>query len=415
MTQTRGNEGFKMRWPPAGFHVMIKPCGASCNLRCDYCFYLPKAKLYPDRKKRKMTIPILERFTRQYIQAQRVPEVTFGWQGGEPTLMGIDFFKKAVEFQKKYAKPGMRINNAFQTNGTLINEQWAKFFHKHNFLLGVSIDGPPYLHDRYRHFQNGKGSLEKSLNGIELLKKNNVEFNILACVNSLNADHPLDVYRYFKDELEVNFIQFIPIVERVLEKGFIETNQSTERSVSGKQYGNFLVSIFDEWVRNDVGKMFVQIFDVTLGAFVGQPGGLCIFSKTCGDALALEHNGDLYACDHFVKPSEKRGNIMKTALPRLVQSKEQRLFGEKKYTGLPSYCKKCEVFFACNGGCPKNRILTTPGGESGLNSLCVGYKQFFTHIAPYMQFMANELHQRRPPAGIMEYLKDHEIKSHESN
>ncbi|MFX0099703.1 MAG: anaerobic sulfatase maturase [Candidatus Hodarchaeota archaeon] len=387
-------------WP--GFHVMIKPRGAICNLGCEYCFYLPKMNLYQGSKFH-MSEDVLESFTKQYIEAQKVLEVTFGWQGGEPLLMGLDFFKKAVEFQEKYKKPGMKIINALQTNGTLLNDEWGRFLHDKNFLIGISIDGPPALHDKYRLDKKGNPTFKKVRAGFNALKRNKVEFNILCCVNATNADHPLKVYKYFRDVLKTEFIQFIPIVERESNTGFKESRKISKRSVSGKQYGNFLIQIFNEWVRNDVGKMFIQIFDITLGAWVGQPGGLCVFAKTCGNALALEHNGDLYACDHFVIPEEKRGNLMETPIFDLVNSGDQVNFGIKKMR-LPKKCEDCSYKFACNGGCPKNRTITIQGEEFKLNHLCDGYKAFFKHVDPYMQFMANELRNRRPAANIMEYL-----------
>ncbi|MHA1683019.1 MAG: anaerobic sulfatase maturase [Promethearchaeota archaeon] len=400
-------------WPPAGFHVMIKPRGSICNLNCEYCFYLSKKELYPGSSF-KMDEKTLEKFTMQYIRAQKVPEVVFGWQGGEPMLMGLEFFRKAVEFQEKYKKPGMKILNAFQTNGTLITDEWAQFFHDNSFLIGISIDGPPELHDAYRKDRQGNGTHSRVMKGIHLLDKHDVEYNILTCVNNLNAERPLAVYRYFRDEIHASFVQFIPIIEKrggELGEGKVGNRSLTTRSVSGKQYGKFLNAIFDEWVQNDVGRMFIQIFDVSLGAWVGRPGGLCIFAKTCGDALALEHNGDLYACDHFVKPTEKRGNIMKNQLINLVASRDQMKFGLRKENELPSPCRACKWLFACNGGCIKNRVDKSPenGDPFFMNHLCDGYKAFFSHVDPYMRFMAGELRERRPAFNIMTFLKEHDI------
>ncbi len=394
-------------WPPAGFHVMIKPRGSTCNLHCNYCFYLQKKELYPGSSFR-MSEAVLEKFTREYIRSQKIPEVTFGWQGGEPLLMGVDFFKKALAFQEKYAKPATRVNNALQTNGTLIDDEWASFFHDNNFLIGISIDGPPAFHDRYRTDATGKGSFSRVKNGLDILKKHDVEYNILACVNDVTAEHPLEIYRFFRDELAARFIQFIPIVEPTPVPGEPGRVKASAFSVSGEQYGRFLVEVFDEWVTRDVGTEFVQIFDVTLGAWMGHPGGLCVFSKTCGNALALEHNGDVYACDHFVLPREKRGNIMQNQLINLVAKKEQMRFGAKKWTELPVQCVTCEWRFACNGECPKNRLDMTRDGEPGLNHLCEGLFAFFKHVDPYMKFMANELRNRRPAANIMEFLKEHD-------
>jgi uncharacterized protein len=379
---------------------MMKPRGAICNLDCAYCYFLSKERLYPDSHFR-MSEDLLAEYTRQYIEAQHVPEVTFAWQGGEPTLMGLDFFRRAVELQKQYAKPGMTIHNALQTNATTLDEAWCEFFRAENFLLGVSLDGPRELHDAYRVDKGGAPTFDRVMRGIESLKKQHVEFNILATVHAANAPHPLDVYRFFRDEVGTQYIQFIPIVERANETGFQEGNQVTSRSVTGKQYGDFLVAIFDEWVQRDVGRLFVQIFDVALGVWLGQPASLCIFSETCGTALAMEHNGDLFACDHFVEPGYKLGNIAQDKLIALVDSEPQRKFGSDKRDTLPRYCRECSVRFICNGGCPKDRILTTPDGEPGLNYLCAGFKTFFTHIDQPMKTMASLIQRQRPPADIM--------------
>jgi len=338
-----------------------------------------------------MSDEVLENLTRQYIQAQQTPQITFAWQGGEPTLMGLDFFKKAVEYQKKYARPGVKIENSLQTNGTLLDDSWCAFFNKQNFLIGISIDGPPELHDVYRVDKGGAPTFHKVLAGLNLLKKHTVDFNILTTVHAANAEFPLEVYRFLRDELKAQFLQFIPIVERDNKKGEQKGNKLTSRSVTGKQYGDFLISIFNEWVRRDVGEVFVQIFDVALGKWLGQPGGLCVFDETCGLALALEHNGDLYSCDHYVEPKYRVGNLNKTDLIQLVRSHKQRQFGLDKLETLPDYCLECEVRFACNGGCPKNRILHTPSGEFGLNYLCVGYRAFFNHVDEPMRKMADLL------------------------
>lgn len=388
--------------PPA-FHVMVKPRGPICNLDCAYCYYLSKERLYPGGRFR-TTNELLEEFTRQYIEAQRVPEVTFSWQGGEPTLMGLDFFRLAVELQQKCRRAGLRIRNALQTNGTTLDDEWCRFFREHNFLIGLSLDGPRELHDAYRRDKGGNPAFDRVMGGLALLKKHGIEFNILACVQAANADHPLEVYRFLRDEVGARFIQFIPIVERDNDTGFQEGEKVTDRSVTGRQYGDFLIAIFDEWVRQDVGRVFVQIFDVALAAWLGQRPGLCVFDETCGTALALEHNGDLYACDHFVEPRYKLGNVQETPLIELVGSEQQRQFGLDKWDRLPRHCQECEVRFLCNGGCPKNRVLRTPDGEPGLNYLCEGYKAFFTHIDRPMRIMAAELRAGRPPANIMLYL-----------
>jgi len=385
--------------PPA-FHIMTKPRGAICNLDCEYCFFLKKEALYPESNFF-MDDATLESFSRQYIESQRVPEVTFAWQGGEPTLMGIDFFNRAIHFQNKYRKPGMQIHNAIQTNGTLLDDDWGKFFKRHNFLVGLSLDGPRELHDTYRVDKGGKPTFDRVMKGLVVLQKHQVDFNILCCVIAVNAEHPVKVYRFLRDEAGTQFIQFIPIVERDNQTGHQEGTQVTDRTVSGKQYGKFLISVFDEWVKRDVGQVFVQIFDVALGVWYGQPAGLCIFAETCGTALAMEHNGDLYACDHFVEPNFFLGNIEQENLLTLVGSEAQYKFGQDKRNSLPQYCRECEVRFMCNGGCPKNRILTTSDGEPGLNYLCAGNKAFFEHIDPTMKEMVKLLRQRRPPSEIM--------------
>jgi uncharacterized protein len=385
--------------PPA-FQVMLKPSGAQCNLGCEYCYFLKKAGMYPGSDFR-MSEQVLESFTRQYIQAQRVPQVTFAWQGGEPTLMGLDFFERAVAYQQQYAPPGMRVENAIQTNGTLLDDAWCAFFKQHGFLVGISIDGPQALHDAYRKDKAGKSSFGRVMRGLELLQKHAIEYNILACVHAGNAAYPLEVYRFFRDEIGAHFLQFIPIVERVNKTGEQKGNKVSKRSVTGRQYGEFLSRIFDEWVRRDVGEVFVQIFDVALGKWLGGAGGLCVFEETCGSALALEHNGDLYACDHFVEPRYRLGNILQTEMAQLVGSHKQRTFGLEKRSTLPRYCQICEVRFACNGGCPKNRFRHTPDGEYRLNYLCEGYKAFFSHIDPDMHTMSGLIRRGRPPAEIL--------------
>lgn len=380
--------------PPA-FNVMLKPRGAICNLDCAYCYYLSKERLYPGSRFR-MSSELLETCTGQYIEAQRVPEVTFAWQGGEPTLMGLDFFRLAVEFQQEYCRPGVRIHNVLQTNGITLDDEWCRFFRKHNFLIGVSLDGPRDLHDVYRVDKGGKPTFDHVMAGVALLKQHGVDFNILATVHAANADHPLEVYRFLRDEVGASFIQFIPIVEMDNDTGFQEGDKVAERSVAGRQYGAFLIAIFDEWVRRDVGRVFVQIFDVALTAWLGQRPGLCIFEETCGTALVMEHNGDFYSCDHFVEPRHELGNIQEISLVEMVGSEQQRQFGLTKRDMLPRYCRECQVRFICNGGCPKNRILRTPDGQPGLNYLCEGYKAFFTRIDRPMQIMAAELQVGRP-------------------
>ncbi len=380
---------------------MIKPRGPVCNLDCSYCYYLSKEKLYPGSNFR-MSLDVLERFTKSYIGDQQVPVVTFGWQGGEPLLMGLDFFQAAIEFQKEFQKPNARIVNTIQTNGVLLDEDWCRFFRENGFLVGISVDGPSSLHDAYRRDKGGKPSFDAVMAGVKLLKEHQVEFNVLTTVHSENAGHPLDVYRFVRDDLGAMFVQFIPIVQRVNDSGFQEGTDASERSVSGRQYGDFLIAVFNEWVRRDVGKMFVQMFDVSLAAWTGQGSGLCIFEETCGAAMALEHNGDLYSCDHYVEPRHLLGNVQETPLAELVSSPNQAAFGKAKVATLPKQCLNCEVRFVCNGGCPKNRILTSADGEPGLNYLCEGYLRFFNHIDRGMRYMASALGIGRPPAGIME-------------
>ncbi|NLE46043.1 MAG: anaerobic sulfatase maturase [Chloroflexi bacterium] len=389
--------------PPAAFHVMVKPRGPICNLSCAYCYYLPKSRLYPDSQF-KMDDRTLEAFTRQYIEAQRVPEVTFGWQGGEPTLMGIDFFRRAVELQELYRPPGMRVLNALQTNGVLIDDEWAEFFRKHRFLIGLSLDGPRALHDAYRRDQADRPSFDRVMAGLSALQRHHVEYNILTTVHAANADHPLEVYRFLRDEVNAPFIQFIPIVRRANVSGNQQGTALASTSVTAGQYGDFLTTVFDEWVRVDVGRVFVQIFDVALAAWAGHRPGLCVFESTCGTAMVLEHNGDLYACDHFVEPRFLIGNILETPLLELVGSPRQRQFGLAKSDTLPRQCRNCEVQFVCHGGCPKNRILIPPGEEYPINILCEGYQQFFTHIRHAMDLMVEELRAQRPPAGVMARL-----------
>jgi uncharacterized protein len=386
--------------PPA-FQVMLKPRGAICNLDCQYCYYLGKERLYPGSDSR-MDDDLLEEFTRQYIEAQRVPEATFSWQGGEPTLMGLDFFERAVALQHKYRKPGMRIHNALQTNAVLLDDAWCRFFKERGFLVGVSLDGPPDCHDAYRVDKGGRPTFRQVMAGLALLKKHQVEFNILTTVHAGNAGQPLEVYRFLRDQVGAQFIQLIPIVE--WDHRFPKNSHVTERSVSGRQYGDFLIAVFDEWVRRDVGRIYVQIFDVALGAWLGRPSSLCTMSVTCGQAVVMEHNGDLYACDHFVEPGHRLGNIRETPLVELVNSRQQRRFGLAKRDTLPRACRMCEVGFACNGECPRNRLWRSGTVKPGLNILCEGYKAFFTHIDPAMRFMAAAIRAGRPPSEIMAHL-----------
>ena len=401
------------------FHLLAKPTGATCNLDCKYCFFLSKEMLYPGDRFR-MSDEMLERYIRQLLEAYPRPEINIAWQGGEPTLMGLDFFKRSIEYVEKYRKPGQSILHTMQTNGILLNDEWCAFFKEHKFLIGLSVDGPKEMHDAYRVNKGGAGSFDQVMRAWEVLRRHEVDFNILCTIHAANADHPLEVYRFFRDELKAGFMQFIPIVERATEELLPLANQGwgerpgadrplytqrgglvTERSVGAEQFGRFLITIFDEWVRRDVGKVFVQTFDVALGSWLGMHN-LCIFSPTCGNALALEHNGDLYSCDHYVEPEYRLGNIRQTPMIELVASEKQRAFGQDKLNSLPKYCRDCNVLFACYGECPRNRLITTPDGEPGLNYLCAGYKRFFNHIAPAMKIMANLLRQGRYADEIMQ-------------
>ena len=364
-----------------------------------------------------MSPEVLESFIRQKIESEPFDVASFAWQGGEPTLLGVDYFRNVVSLQKKYAN-GKRIDNAFQTNGVLLDDEWCEFFAENKFLIGLSIDGPRDLHDMYRVNKGGRPTFDQVVRGLDFLKQHKVEFNTLTVVHRHNAQYPLKVYRFLKD-IGSGFMQFIPIVERIaanssdedlelVSSGYQGSAAVSEWSVEPLQYGKFLSAIFDEWVRRDVGKYYVQIFDVALESWIGRPPSLCVFRETCGDAMAIEHNGDLYSCDHFVYPENKLGNIIENPLESLVNSAQQEQFGRDKRDTLPQYCRECDVRFACNGECPKHRFLQTPDGEAGLNYLCAGYKQFFNHIDPYMKFMANELRQQRAPANIMAWIREKE-------
>ena len=399
------------------FHIMSKPIGPICNLDCTYCFYLKKEALFPDHDKAsdfRMNDQTLENYVRQYIASQPGPEISFAWQGGEPTLLGLDYFRHIVELQKIYCPAGRRVSNALQTNGTLLTDSWCAFLRENNFLVGLSIDGPRELHDRYRVTRGGKATFDSVWRGLNLLKQHKVEFNTLTVVHRELAYHPADVYEFLR-RYGSGFMQLIPLVER------ISSGENTPQSdgplkilqpqapvapwsVEPLQFGRFLSDIFDLWVRRDVGKVFVQTFDVQLGIWAGYGSALCVFGETCGRALAIEHTGDLYACDHFVSPEFKLGNINAVPLPDMVDSPQQKKFGTDKRDTLPGYCRRCDVRFACNGECPKNRFILTPDGEPGLNYLCAGYKYFLNHIGPCMQMMATLLRNQRPPAHIMNIL-----------
>lgn len=393
-------------------YVMLKPAGAHCNLACKYCYYLEKNNLYDKSHRHIMSDEMLEQFTREYIEAQTMPQVLFTWHGGEPLMRSIDFYKKALALQKKYAR-GRRIDNVIQTNGTMLTDEWCEFFAQNNWLVGISIDGPQEYHDHYRLTTTGNPSWQKVMHGIELLKKHHVEWNAMAVVNAYNADHPLEFYHFFKDN-GCQYLQFTPIVERLTQHQDGRTLASladdkeiplADFSVTPEQWGSFLCAIFDEWVRNDVGKMFVEIFDCTLANWIGVLPGICAYSKNCGHAGIMEHNGDVYSCDHFVFPEYKLGNIRDHTLIGMLYGDKQHAFSRLKHTSLPRQCKECDMEFACHGECPKNRFEKDKYGEPGLNYLCKGYYQYYSHVAPYMDFMKRELQAQRPPANIMEALK----------
>lgn len=392
-------------------YVMLKPAGAHCNLACKYCYYLEKNKLYPTAQRHLMSDEMLEQFTREYIEAQTMSQVLFTWHGGEPLLRSIDFYRKALSLQQKYAG-GRRIDNVIQTNGTLLTDEWCEFFAQNHWLVGISIDGPQPDHDHYRLTAAGKPSWQKVMQGIKLLKKHGVEWNAMAVVNAYNVNHPLEFYRFFKEN-GCQFLQFTPIVERQTrhEDGrtlasFADKNEIplSEASVAPEQWGYFLCAIFDEWVRKDVGKIFVEIFDCTLANWMGVSPGICAYSKECGHAGVMEHNGDVYSCDHFVFPEYKLGNIRDHSLIDMLYGEQQQEFSRLKHSSLPRQCKECDMEFACHGECPKNRFMKDKYGDSGLNYLCLGYYHYYQHVAPYMDYMKQELMSQRPPSNIMKVV-----------
>ena len=394
-------------------YVMLKPAGAHCNLACKYCYYLEKNKLYQTSHQHLMTDEMLEQFTREYIEAQTMPQVLFTWHGGEPLMRSIDFYKKALALQKKYAH-GKQIDNVIQTNGTLLTDEWCEFFSQNHWLVGISIDGPQKYHDHYRVTPAGKPSWEKVMQGIQLLKKHRVEWNAMAVVNAYNAEHPLEFYHFFRDN-GCQYLQFTPIVERLTEHKDGRTLASladkkefplADASVTPELWGNFLCTIFDDWVRHDVGKTFVEIFDCTLANWMGVLPGICAYSKECGHAGVMEHNGDVYSCDHFVFPEYKLGNIKDQSLIDMLYGEKQQEFSRLKHTSLPRQCKECDMEFACHGECPKNRFEKDKFGEPGLNYLCKGYYKYYSHVAPYMDFMKKELLAERPPSNIMRALNN---------
>lgn len=392
-------------------YVMLKPAGAHCNLACKYCYYLEKNKLYPTAQRHLMSDEMLEQFTREYIEAQTMNQVLFTWHGGEPLLRSIDFYRKALSLQQKYAG-GRCIDNVIQTNGTLLTDEWCEFFAQSHWLVGISIDGPQPYHDHYRLTAAGKPSWQKVMQGIKLLKKHGVEWNAMAVVNAYNVNHPLEFYRFFKEN-GCQFLQFTPIVERQTRHEDGRTLASladkneiplSEASVTPEQWGYFLCAIFDEWVRKDVGKIFVEIFDCTLANWMGVSPGICAYSKECGHAGVMEHNGDVYSCDHFVFPEYKLGNIRDHSLIDMLYGEQQQEFSRLKHSSLPRQCKECDMEFACHGECPKNRFMKDKYGDSGLNYLCLGYYHYYQHVAPYMDYMKQELMAQRPPSNIMKVV-----------
>lgn len=401
--------------PKRPFHLMSKPAGPDCNLDCTYCFYLEKEAIFQEKKIHRMSDEVLEAYIKQYCESQNTPEILFAWQGGEPTLMGVAFFEKAVALQKKYAA-GRPVQNAFQTNGTLIDNQWCKFLAKEKFLIGLSLDGPRHIHDKFRVDKGGKPTFDRVMKALKLMKAHRVNFNTLTCVTRQNAKHAVEIYTFLKGTGST-FLQFIPIIERkpndeaallglkLALPPDLAADDTDERvmpwTVQPKQYGQFLIDIFDEWVRRDVGTTFVQIFDVMLNAWMGMPPPLCVFAKKCGDAMVIEHNGEIYSCDHFVYPEYNLGNILETPMVELTHQEKQIQFGNDKLDKLPKQCLNCNVRFACNGACPKHRFTHTADGEPGLSWLCEGYKMFFQHIDPAMKTMAQLLREQRPCSEIM--------------
>lgn len=390
-------------------YIMVKPVGSACNLRCDYCYYLEKQHLYANEGRQMLSDELLERFIREYIESQTTPEVLFTWHGGEPLVRPLAFYEKVVRLQQRYAR-GRRIANSLQTNGTLINDDWARFFHDQGWLIGVSLDGPEAYHDAFRRTRGGGPSFRNVIRGIDILNRHAVEWNALAVANRLNGDHPLSFYRFFKN-IGCRYIQVTPVVERLAHHddgrqlaSLVDEGQLAPFSIRPKQWGNFLCTIFDEWVRHDVSMFFFNIFDATLANWVGVAPGLCTMAKHCGHAGVMEHNGDVYSCDHFVFPEYKLGNIHEQSLVEMMYSERQRRFGRAKADSLPTQCRECQWLNACHGECPRNRFIHTANGEPGLNYLCEGYRQYFSHVAPYMDVMKRLLGKKRPPAEIMDML-----------
>lgn len=374
-------------------YVMTKPAGAHCNLACDYCYYLEKQKLYQNGDKHIMSDQLTEVFIREYIQSQFGNEVNFTWHGGEPMIRPLSYYKKVVRWQRRYAE-GKAILNCLQTNGTLLTPEWCRFLHDEGWLVGISIDGPQDMHDAYRMKRNGGPTWEKVMQGIEMLDRYEVEWNAMAVVNDITAARPLDFYRFFRDEIECRYLQFTPVVERIRRH---EDGRHLAHVMDGDEYavapfsvtpeawGNFLCTMFDEWYNNDVGEMFVQTFEATLANWAGMTPGVCSLSDWCGHAAVMEHNGDIYCCDHFVFPEYYLGNIRNRGILDMLNSERQMAFADMKTKGLPTQCRQCRWQFACHGECPRNRFARTKDGEPGLNYLCEGYRRYFEHVAPFME------------------------------
>jgi len=402
------------------FHIMAKPAGPECNLQCGYCFYLEKEAILPACSRYRMSDEVLEAYIEKYLGTQKGPEVPFVWQGGEPTLAGLDFFRKAVRLQKKHARSGKRITNALQTNGVLLNEEWVRFLAKHNFMVGISLDGPREIHDRYRVDRGGKPTFDRVMRGVKLLQKHEVEFNVLACVSRESCSRAGEIYSFFKEQ-NIDFIQFTPLVERLPDtpagdlglhfalppelKEKEEQIEVTPFSVEPEAYGNFLIEVFEEWIRHDVGSVFVMNFESALASWMNLAPASCVFAKQCGRSLVMEHNGDLYSCDHYVYPEYRLGNILTDNPAELVESPCQREFGSCKETMLPEECRNCEVLFACRGECPKHRFSSTWNGEAGVNYLCAGYRKYYRHIHRYMKGMVQLVNAGLPADRIMEAIE----------
>lgn len=393
-------------------YVMAKPVGAACNLRCSYCYYLEKAGRLYEHSSQMMSEELLDTFICEYIHSQTTLEVLFTWHGGEPLLRPISFYEKALELQRRYAD-GRKVANSIQTNATLLDDEWCEFFKRNDFLVGVSIDGPQAMHDTFRVARDGRSSYHEVMRGLRLLAKHRVEWNAMATVNAANVKYPLEFYRFFRDELDCRFLQFTPVVERMYDDngrnllahaGQIQ-GDVMPYSVGPKEWGEFLCALFDEWVRNDVGRMFVQLFDSTLANWVGQPPGVCTMSRNCGHAAVIEYNGDVYSCDHFVFEDYKLGNLLTSSLSKMMYGRRQSEFGEAKHKTLPSQCRRCQYEFACHGECPRNRFVKAKNGEAGLNYLCKGYYAYFDHVAPYMDYMRRQLQRGEAPAKVMEWVK----------